>query len=156
MDNLIGVIPNELLVLIISMIPVIELRGAIPIAMGLGMSWWKAFTLSVIGNLIPVPFIVVFLKPLFKFFRKSKFFVGVVDWLEQRTRKKADTVEKYSAIALFAFVAIPLPGTGAWTGAMIAAILGLRIKHAVPAITAGVLTAGAVVTAVSFLGYQLF
>ena len=65
MDNLIGVIPNELLVLIISMIPVIELRGAIPIAMGLGMSWWKAFTLSVIGNLIPVPFIVVFLKPLF-------------------------------------------------------------------------------------------
>ncbi len=156
MDNLIGVIPNELLVLIISMIPVIELRGAIPIAMGLGMSWWKAFTLSVIGNLIPVPFIVVFLKPLFKFFRKSKFFVGVVDWLEQRTRKKADTVEKYSAIALFAFVAIPLPGTGAWTGAMIAAILGLRIKHAVPAITVGVLTAGAAVTAVSFLGYQLF
>ena len=68
----------------------------------------------------------------------------------------ADTVEKYSAIALFAFVAIPLPGTGAWTGAMIAAILGLRIKHAVPAIAAGVLAAGAVVTAVSFLGYQLF
>ncbi len=152
MESLIGVIPNELLVLAISMIPVLELRGAIPVAIALDMHWVKAFILCVIGNLIPVPFVVVYMKPLFNFFRKSRFFVGTIEWLEKRTMKKAETVIKYSAIALFAFVAIPLPGTGAWTGAMIAAILGMRLKHAFPAIAAGVIVAGIIVT---FLSYHL-
>ncbi|MBQ7039344.1 MAG: small multi-drug export protein [Clostridia bacterium] len=149
MENLIGVIPNEILIMAISMIPVIELRGAIPVGFAMGMEWWKALLLCIIGNIIPVPFIVVYMKPLFNFFRKSRFFVGVIDWLERRTMKKADTVLKYSAIALFAFVAIPLPGTGAWTGAMIAAILGMRLKHAMPAISLGVLTAGVIMCMVS-------
>lgn len=150
MENLIGIIPNELLVLAISMIPVVELRGAIPVAIALDMSWLKAFLLCFIGNLLPVPFIIVYMKPLFNFFRKSKFFVKGIEWLERRTMKKADTVLKYSAIALFAFVAVPLPGTGAWTGAMIAAILGMRLKHAMPAITLGVFTAGIIVTFISY------
>ena len=149
MENFISIIPNEILIMAISMIPVIELRGAIPVAFAMGMEWWKALILCVIGNLIPVPFVVVYMRPLFNFFRKSRFFVGIIDWLEKRTMKKADTVLKYSAIALFAFVAIPLPGTGAWTGAMIAAILGMRLKHAMPAITAGVLTAGVIMSMLS-------
>ena len=149
MENLIGIIPNEILIMAISMIPVIELRGAIPVAFAMGMEWWKALILCVIGNLVPVPFVVVYMRPLFNFFRKSRFFVGIIEWLEKRTMKKADTVLKYSAIALFAFVAIPLPGTGAWTGAMIAAILGMRLKHAMPAITLGVLTAGVLMSMLS-------
>lgn len=149
MENFISIIPNEILIMAISMIPVIELRGAIPVAFAMGMEWWKALILCVIGNLIPVPFVVVYMRPLFNFFRKSRFFVGIIDWLEKRTMKKADTVLKYSAIALFAFVAIPLPGTGAWTGAMIAAILGMRLKHAMPAITVGVLTAGVIMSMLS-------
>jgi len=149
MENLIGIIPNEILIMAISMIPVIELRGAIPVAFAMGMEWWKALIICIIGNILPVPFIVVYMKPLFNFFRKSRFFVGAVEWLEKRTMKKAETVLKYSAIALFAFVAIPLPGTGAWTGAMIAAILGMRLKHAMPAISIGVLTAGIIMCMLS-------
>lgn len=149
MENFIGIIPNEILIMAISMIPVIELRGAIPVAFAMGMEWWKALILCVIGNLVPVPFIVVYMRPLFNFFRKSRFFVGIIEWLEKRTMKKADTVLKYSAIALFAFVAVPLPGTGAWTGAMIAAILGMRLKHAMPAIILGVLTAGVIMSMLS-------
>ena len=149
MENFIGIIPNEILIMAISMIPVIELRGAIPVAFAMGMEWWKALILCVIGNLVPVPVVVVYMRPLFNFFRKSRFFVGIIEWLEKRTMKKADTVLKYSAIALFAFVAVPLPGTGAWTGAMIAAILGMRLKHAMPAITLGVLTAGVLMSMLS-------
>lgn len=149
MENLIGIIPNEILIMAISMIPVIELRVAIPVAFAMGMEWWKALIICIIGNILPVPFIVVYMKPLFNFFRKSRFFVGAVEWLEKRTMKKAETVLKYSAIALFAFVAIPLPGTGAWTGAMIAAILGMRLKHAMPAISIGVLTAGIIMCMLS-------
>ena len=149
MENLIGIVPNELLIMAISMVPVVELRGAIPVGFAMGMEWWKALFLCIIGNLIPVPFVVVYMKPLFNFFRKSRFFVGIIEWLEKRTMKKADTVLKYSAIALYAFVAIPLPGTGAWTGAMIAAILGMRLKHAMPAITLGVITAGIIMCMLS-------
>ena len=150
MENLIGIIPDELLVIIVSMIPVVELRGAIPIAIGaFEMHWFKALVLCTIGNIIPVPFVVAYMKPLFNFFRKSRFFVGTIERIEKRTMKKADTVIKYSAVALFFFVAVPLPGTGAWTGAMIAAMLGMRIKHAMPAISLGVLTAGLIMTALS-------
>jgi len=142
---------QELLIVFgISMVPVIELRGAIPIAIAYDIPWQLAYILSVVGNMLPVPFIVMYMKPLFEFIRKSKIFVSVVDWLERRTMKKAETVLKYSSIALFVFVAIPAPGTGAWTGAMIAAILGMRAKYSVPWIAFGVMVAGAIVTLLSY------
>ena len=142
---------QELLVVFgISMVPVIELRGAIPIAIAYEIPWQIAYLLCVVGNLFPVPFIIAYMKPLFGFIRRSKLFVKLIDWLEARTMKKAETVLKYSGIALFIFVAIPAPGTGAWTGAMIAAILGMRMKYSVPWIALGVAVAGMIVTLISY------
>ena len=142
---------QELLVVFgISMVPVIELRGAIPIAIAYDIPWQIAYLLCVVGNLFPVPFIIAYMKPIFRFIRRSKLFVKLIDWLETRTMKKAETVLKYSGIALFIFVAIPAPGTGAWTGAMIAAILGMRMKYSVPWIALGVAVAGMIVTLLSY------
>ena len=142
---------QELLVVFgISMVPVIELRGAIPIAIAYDIPWQIAYLLCVVGNMFPVPFIIAYMKPLFGFIRRSKLFVKLIDWLETRTMKKAETVLKYSGIALFIFVAIPAPGTGAWTGAMIAAILGMRMKYSVPWIALGVAVAGMIVTLLSY------
>jgi len=144
---------QELLVVFgISMVPVLELRGAIPIAIAYNIPWQLAYILCVVGNMFPVPFVIAYMKPLFGFIRRSKLFVKMIDWLEKRTMKKAETVLKYSGIALFIFVAIPAPGTGAWTGAMIAAILGMRMKYSVPWIAFGVAVAGIIVT---FLSYHL-
>ncbi len=142
---------QELLVVFgISMVPVLELRGAIPIAIAYDIPWQVAYLLCVVGNMFPVPFIIAYMKPLFGFIRRSKIFVKFIDWLENRTMKKAETVLKYSGIALFIFVAIPAPGTGAWTGAMIAAILGMRMKYSVPWIALGVAVAGMIVTLLSY------
>lgn len=136
-------IPNkELSVFIISMIPVLELRAAIPIGVGMGLPWYISFLLSVAGNCLPIPFIIYLVRPLFGFLRETKLFNKVVDWLEHRTEKKSASLVKYSAWGLFIFVAIPLPGTGAWTGAMIAGLLDMREKYALPAIFGGVIVAG--------------
>ncbi len=152
MEQIFDVISKEMLVFLISMVPVVELRGAIPFAIAFDIPWYFAYPLCVVGNMLPVPFIIAYLKPLFNFIRRSRYFVKIVEWLERRTMKKAETVLKYSSIALFAFVAVPLPGTGAWTGAMIAAVLGMRMKYALPAIFSGVVTAGFIVT---FLSYHI-
>ena len=142
---------QELLVVFgISMVPVIELRGAIPIAIAYNIPWQIAYLLCVVGNMFPVPFVIAYMKPVFGFIRRSKLFVKLIDWIETRTMKKAETVLKYSGIALFLFVAIPVPGTGAWTGAMIAAILGMRMKYSVPWIALGVAVAGMIVTLLSY------
>lgn len=152
MDYIIEMWQELLVVFGISMVPVVELRGAIPVAIAYGMPWQLAYILCVLGNMFPVPFVIAYMKPIFGFIRRSKIFVKFVDWMENRTMKKAETVLKYSGIALFVFVAIPAPGTGAWTGAMIAAILGMRMKYSVPWISLGVAVAGIIVT---FLSYHL-
>jgi|LSQX01.3.fsa_nt_gb uncharacterized membrane protein len=148
--QLIGAVPDEIKVLFIATVPVLELRASIPVGFGLGMDWRWIYILSVIGNLIPVPFIIVFMRPLFSFLRETRLFKSTICWFEKRTHKKAETVLKYSAFGLFLFVAVPLPGTGAWTGAMIAAVLDMRMRYALPAIIIGVLAAGIAVTALSF------
>jgi uncharacterized membrane protein len=131
-------------------VPVIELRGAIPVGMAMGMDWKLVYILSVLGNLFPIPFIIMYMRPVFSFFRNTKYFQGVIHWLEKRTMKKAESMQKYSAFGLFIFVAIPLPGTGAWTGAMIAALLDMRMGYAFPAIAAGVIAAGVLVMSLSY------
>ena len=137
--------------LFISMVPVIELRGAIPVATAAGMNFWAAILVSIVGNLIPVPFIIIFLKKLFAWLRRiSPKLDYLVSKLEKRAEKKSESVRKYAFWGLFILVAIPLPGTGAWTGAMVAAILDMPLKKAFPAIALGVLGAAAIVSFVTF------
>lgn len=146
-----------LMTFFISMIPVIELRGAIPVALAHGMDLWPAIAVSVLGNLVPVPFIIVFIRQIFAWLRqKSEWLNKMVTKLEQRAAKKSDTVRKYTFWGLFIFVAVPLPGTGAWTGALIAAMLKVRIKRAFPAIALGVVTAGLIVAFVTYGAGMVF
>ncbi len=156
MDIIFDYISKELAVFLISMVPVVELRGALPVALAYGLPWWKSFTLAVLGNILPVPFIIAYMKPVFNWIKAHTFLKNIVEKVERRTAQKADKVTMYSTLALFLFVAIPLPGTGAWTGAMIAAFLNMRIKKSFPAIALGVITAGLIVTLVSYAGITLY
>lgn len=136
---------------LISMVPVIELRGAIPIGVGAGLNLWLAIGVSIVGNLVPVPFIIIFIKKIFAWLRTvSKKLDGLVTRLEKRAEAKSVTVQKYAFWGLFILVAIPLPGTGAWTGALVAAMLEMPLKKAFPAIVLGVLGAGVIVSFVTY------
>ena len=130
----------------IAAIPVVELRGAIPAGIAAGLDPWLACAAAVIGNLLPVPFIVLLVRRVFDWLRRLPFFAPKCDALENSAHLKGRLVRKYRLLGLTLFVAIPLPGTGAWTGALIAAFLDIRLRHALPAITLGVLIAGSIVT----------
>ena len=145
-----GAIPNEIKLIIISMLPIIELRGAIPVGVLLGMPPIESFLISVVGNLIPIPFVILLGRPIFNWLKKTKLFARLMEKLEKRIEKKADSVMKKAALGLYIFVAIPLPGTGAWTGALIASMFDMRFKYALPAIVLGVLTAGIIMTVGSY------
>lgn len=135
---------------LMAMVPVVELRGAIPLGVGLGLNIVPAFLASVIGNMVPVPFIVVYIRRIFLWMRRRlPRFNSVVDKLERKAHLKGQTVTKYRYLGLMILVAIPLPGTGAWTGALVAAFLDMRLKKALPAIFAGVVIAGLIVSAVT-------
>lgn len=149
--NFLGFFPDWFVVVFISMLPFVELRLSIPVAIGLyGMDPVYAFIISVIGNLIPIPFILLFLGTAEKWLssryeRWDRFF----KWLFSRTRDRAsDNIRKYEMIGLALYVAIPLPVTGAWTGALIAYVFDLDIKRSFISITAGVIVAGVIVTLV--------
>ncbi len=135
-------ISNELVVFIVSMMPIIELRGAIPLGVFFNMNPWITFFLAVIGNLLPIPFIILCARPIVDFFLKTKLFRPLGEWLENKVRKNSHKITKYKTFGLFLFVAIPLPGTGAWTGALLAALMNMRLKDAFPSIALGVVTAG--------------
>ena len=144
------------LTVLVSMLPVVELRGGIPFGVAAGLSMPAAFLAAFIGNMLPVPFLILFVRRLFAWLKvKVPLVRGAVNWLEARTEKKKEAVLKYQTWGLFIFVAIPLPGTGAWTGAMIAAALDMRLSKAVPAITAGVLAAGFIITCIARSGTAL-
>ena len=135
----------------ISMVPIVELRGAIPVATGMELSVKYAIPVAIIGNIVPVPFIILFIKKIFAWMRTiSPKFNKIVDKMEEKADKNKDKVLKYAFWGLFLFVAIPLPGTGAWTGALIAAMLDMPLKKAFPAIALGVISAGIVI---AFLSY---
>lgn len=136
---------------IISMIPVIELRGAIPIGVGLGLSHAEAMGISIIGNMLPVPFIILFIRPIFRWMtRKSGKLARLVEKLETKAEGKWDKIHRYQFFALTIFVAIPLPGTGAWSGALIAAVMNMRLRNALPSILLGVLIAGILVSGITY------
>lgn len=141
----------------ISMVPVLELRGAIPIATANGLNFWIAIVCAIIGNLIPVPFIIIFIRKIFAIMRKwSKKLDALVVKLEERAHKKSDVVLKYAFWGLVILVAIPLPGTGAWTGALVAAMLDMRLSKAFPAIALGVIFAAVIVSFVTYGGMIIF
>ncbi len=142
---------------LMSMVPVIELRGGIPFGVGLGLDIWPAFVAAVVGNMIPVPFIILFIRSVFRWLRRvSPRTDSLVTRLENRAHVKGRLVTKYQYLGLFILVAIPLPGTGAWTGSLVAALLDMRISRALPAIFLGVLAAGVAISAITFGVTALF
>lgn len=143
-------IAKFLLTLAMAMIPVIELRGAIPVGIASDLPVWLVFIAAVIGNMIPVPIIILFVRKVFAWLRTiSPWLESKVSWLEKRAEKKAGLIYKYELLGLLILVAVPLPGTGAWTGALIAALLNIRLKVSFPVILGGVLIAGVIVTCIS-------
>lgn len=151
-DFFLNKVGRELCVFFCSLIPVIECRGAVPLGCGMGLPWWQTFLLAVAGNLLPVPFILLLIRAILKWMANSrvKFFNRVAGWLNRRVEKRRDKVEKYSYWAIVLFVAIPIPGTGAWTGSMIAGVLELDFKKSMLAATLGVLIATTIMTILSY------
>ncbi|MBS1420225.1 MAG: small multidrug export protein [Clostridia bacterium] len=133
------------------MVPVVELRLGLPYGIALGLDYPLALLAALIGNMVPVPFIIVYIRRIFIWIRRHwERLDGFITKLENKAHLKGETVRKYGPLGLLIFVAIPLPGTGAWTGALIAALLDMRLKHAVPSIFLGVCIAAGIMTALTF------
>lgn len=143
-------IPQWLIPFIVSVCPILELRGGIIAAKIVGMKLVPAFILCFIGNMIPLPFVLLFIKKIFAFFRDKKFFGKIVRKLESRAENKSQGFKKGELIGLFLFVAIPLPGTGGWTGALVASLLNMPVKKSLPVITAGVFVAGLIMALIMY------
>ncbi len=142
---------NLLMTFLISMVPVIELRGAIPLGVINGLDIRAALIVAIIGNMLPVPFIIIFIRKIFKWMQaKSEKLARLVKKFEDKADSKKDKVLKYEFWGLMILVAIPLPGTGAWTGALVAAMLDMQLKRAFPAILVGVVVAGIIVTTATY------
>lgn len=149
-ENLSPYISAEAVVFIISMIPILELRGGLLAASLLKISAARAIPFCIIGNIIPIPFILLFIKQIFKLMKKTKLFRGLVEKLEKRAMGKSDSIKKYEFWGLMLFVGIPLPGTGAWTGALIASLLDIDIKKSSLAIFGGIIMATVIMYIVSY------
>lgn len=135
----------------VSMLPVIELRAGLPIAVGLGLEPKIAIPVCAIANMLPIPFILLFVQGVFRWMRRHGAFLGkIVDFFENKANKNRDVLDKYAWLGLTILTAIPLPGTGAWTASLLAALAGVRFKHAVPSIMLGVVIAAAIMSVVSY------
>lgn len=148
--QMLNFISNEFKVMFTAALPVIEVRGAIPVGIALGMTPLHAAILSYLGSLIPVPIILLTIRPIFNWMKETKTFKKLVENLTSKSMKKSGNVEKYGYWGLFIFVAIPLPGTGVWTGSLIASLLNMRIKYAFIAIVLGNLLASIAIMLLSF------
>jgi len=144
-----GKLPKELIVFFVSMLPLLELRGSLLAAGFLQMEFLSTYIIAVIGNMLPIPFILLFIDKIFVLLKKTRL-NKFVQRLEDKAMSKADSIKKYGKLGLFLFVAIPLPGTGAWTGSLIAALLRMRKRDSLPWIFLGVLTAGLIMSLLSF------
>ena len=139
------------------MVPVIELRGGLPYGIGFGLDYPLALAAALLGNMVPVPFILVYISRIFLWLRgRHKKLDDFITKLEVKAHLKSETVEKYGPLGLLLFVAIPLPGTGAWTGALVAALMNMKVKHALPCVFLGVCIAAAIITAVTFGVISIF
>lgn len=147
-----GSMPRELIVFFISMVPILELRGGLLAASFLDIEMYRAALFCIIGNILPIPFILLFIMPIMRWMKTKPGFRKVAAWLEHKSESKGDKLGKYEFWGLMLFVGIPLPGTGAWTGALVAAFLGVRYKKALLAIVCGVLIAAIIM---SFIAYGI-
>ena len=143
-------IPAELTIFLISLLPVLELRGGMIAAALLGVNFTKAFLICLVGNLLPIPFILWLIRPFFNWLKGTKHLKKLADWMERKTEKNKEKIMKYEVFGLLLFVAIPLPGTGGWTGALVAAMLDMPMKKSLPTIVIGVLIAGFIMSAVTY------
>ncbi|MCR5331977.1 MAG: small multi-drug export protein [Lachnospiraceae bacterium] len=144
-------LPKEAVVFIVSMLPLVELRGGLILAPLFGIPIWKAVMICLVGNIIPIPFILWFITPIFTWMKGTRLFKPIVEKLEAKSMGKSDRIQKYEFWGLVLFVGIPLPGTGAWTGALIASLLNIRIKKAFPAILIGLLLATTIMCTITYL-----
>lgn len=138
------------------MVPVIELRGAIPVGIAAGLPPAVACAAAILGNLLPVPFIMLLARRVFNWLRDTRLFGPKIVWLERRAHLKGRIVRKYRLLGLVVLVAIPLPGTGAWTGALVASLLDIRLRNALPAILLGLIIAGVLITLLTLGVVRLF
>jgi uncharacterized membrane protein len=147
-------ISKILVTLFVSMLPILELRGAIPLAVSLGLDIWPATLISFVGNILPVPFIILFIRRILDWLcEKSDWLKKLIDNKIRKMLKHSNKLYRSEVLGLIILVAIPLPGTGAWTGALLAALLNIRLKVAFPAIAAGVLIAAVLVSGITY-GFQ--
>ncbi len=144
-------IPRELVAFLISMLPIVELRGGLPVASAMGIPFSKGLLICMLGNMLPIPFILWLIIPIFNWMKGTKTFRPLVEKLESKSLGKSEKIQKYQFWGLLIFVGIPLPGTGAWTGALIAALLGIDFKKAILAISLGVLMAGGIMSIISYV-----
>lgn len=149
--NLLGdKISPEFIAFIVSMLPILELRGGLIAAKLMEIDFLKAFAICYIGNMLPISFILLFIRKIFTLLKKIPAVENSIVKLEARSIRKADKIKKYRLWGLLIFVGIPLPGTGAWTGALVADLFDIRIRHSLPVIAVGVLIAGIIISALSY------
>lgn len=144
-----GGVPSELIVFVISLFPILELRGGLIAASILGIEMWKAIPICIIGNILPIPFILLFIEKIFELLKNTKL-VKMINKLEEKAEKGAEKIMKHKKFGLFLFVGIPLPGTGAWTGALVAALFHFKKKDAVPAILGGLVLATVIMCFITY------
>lgn len=156
LSNLLDFISIEFTVMLTAALPIIELKGAIPVGISLGLSPIHAFILSFIGSMIPVPIILFTIRPIFNYLKKTKIFRDMIHTLTDKSLSKSGNIQKYGVWGLFIFVAIPIPGTGVWTGSLIASLLDMRFKWAFPAILIGNLIAGILIMGLSNSVFKVF
>ncbi len=145
---------REWCVFFCSMIPIIELRGAIPMGWAFGLPWWQTYIIAVLGNLLPVPFILLFINTIIKWMASSKikFFNKFANWLLQKAEKNRAKIEKYAFWGVALFVAVPLPVTGAWTGSLVAAVIDMKFWKALLSALIGIMIAGVIMTVIFYGG----
>ena len=148
-------IPEELVAFVISLFPVLECRGGMIAARLMEIPFVTAFLLCYLGNMVPIPFILLFIKKIFEFLRRFSFFEKIISKFEAKAEKNADKILRYKSWGLLIFVAIPLPGTGGWTGALMAALLDIPFKRAFPVIALGVLIAGFIMSGLTYGIFQM-
>lgn len=151
MEKLLKIIAEEFTVLFIAALPLVELKGAIPIGVSMGMSPVHATVSGILGSLIPVPFLLFFLEPIFMYLKSTELFKGLADRIVKNTMRKGRNIKKYKVIGLIIFVAIPLPGTGVWSGSLAAILFNIPRKQALPAIALGNSIAGIIVFILSYI-----
>lgn len=147
--------PAGLTAFIISLMPILEIRGGMIASRILEIPFLKAFLICYVGNMVPLPFIILFIRKIFEFLRRFRLFRRIIEKLELKTEKNKDKILRYESWGLLLFVAIPLPGTGGWTGALMAALLDIRLKKSLPIIALGVLIAGFIMSGLTYGIFQM-